>query len=82
MELDLQSIVAIATTGTTLGLFAVLRGLRKDIRRVINKYKEVNADGKIDEVESKELMAAAIPAIESLIKIGYLVMRMFGKRKR
>ena len=81
MEWNLETIIAIFTTITSLGLFTMFRTLIKEVKELLNVVKEARADGNITEKETARIAKESIEVIEQLIKIGYLFKKVFKKKK-
>lgn len=80
MEFNLETIIAIVTTLTSLGLFSMLKTLIKETKEAVKTVNEAKADGLITEKEMEKISKESFEVIEQVIKIGYLVKKVF-KRK-
>ena len=81
MSWNLETIIAIVTSITSLGLFAMFKTLIKEVKEAVKVIKEAKADGKVTEKEMIAFAKESIDVIEQVIKIGYLVRKIFKKKK-
>ena len=81
MSWNLETIIAIVTSITSLGLFAMFKTLIKEVKEAVKVIKEAKADGKVTEKEMIAIAKESIDVIEQVIKIGYLVRKIFKKKK-
>jgi hypothetical protein len=77
MEFNLETIIAIVSSIASLGLFAVVKTLIKEIKEVVSVFKDAKSDGSITEREMNKIAKEAIDVIEEGIKVGYLVKKIF-----
>jgi len=80
MEFNLETIIAIVTSLTSLGLFAMVKTLIKEVKEAVNVVKEAKADGTITEKEMEKIAKESIEVIEQVIKIGFLFKKLFKKK--
>ena len=80
MEFNLETIIALVTTLTSLGLFSMLKKLIKETKEAVQVVKDAKADGTITEKEMEKISKESFEVIEQVIKIGYLAKGVF-KRK-
>ena len=80
MEFNFETIVAIVTTLTSLGLVSMLKTLIKETKEAVNTVKNAKADGLITEKEMDKIAKESFEVIEQVIKIGYLFRKLFKKK--
>ena len=80
MEFNFETIVAIVTTLTSLGFFAMFKTLIKEVKEAVKVVNEAKSDGSITEKEMEKISKESFEVIEQVIKIGYLFKKVF-KRK-
>jgi len=81
MEWNLETIIAVVTSLTSLGLFAMLRVLVKEIKEFVYTVKKAKADKVVTEKEMLSIAKEGIDVMEQVIKIGYIFKKMFKKKK-
>jgi len=81
MEFNFETIIAIVTSLTSLGLFTMLKTLIKETKEAVNSVKKAKEDGKITEEEMEIISKESFEVIEQVIKIGYLFKKVFKKNK-
>jgi hypothetical protein len=79
--MDIQTITTIVAAASSLGLIAVVRNLVKECKDVYNKWESINQDNKITEKELLEFAKEAMEVVKEVIKIGYIVKKLFGFAK-
>lgn len=77
MEFNLETIIAIVTGATSLGLFAVVKTLIKELKELVKAVKDAKYDNIISEKEMDKIARESMDVVEQLIKIGYLIKRIF-----
>ena len=80
MEFNLETIIAIATTLTSLGLFTMFKTLIKEVKEAVKVINEAKADGNISEKEMDLIAKESMEVIEQVIKIGYLLKKVFKNK--
>ena len=80
MEFNFETIVAIVTTLTSLGLVSMLKTLIKETKEAVNNVKKAKEDGMITEKEMDKIAKESFEVIEQVIKIGYLFRKLFKKK--
>lgn len=80
MDFNLETIIAIVTSLTSLGLFAMVKTLIKEVKEAVKVVKEAKADGTITEKEMAKIAKESMEVIEQVIKIGFLFKKIFKKK--
>ena len=80
MEFNLETIIAMVTALTSLGLFSMLKTLIKETKEAVNAVKKAKEDGKITEKEMEIISKESFDVIEQVIKIRYLFKKVFKKK--
>ena len=78
--MDLESIITVVAAASSLGLVAVVRNLIKECKDVYSKWIEINKDNKVTEKELIEFANEAMEAIREVIKISYMIKKIFKKK--
>jgi len=80
MELNLETIIAVFASITSLGLWAMVKTLIKEVKEAVKVVNEAKSDGTITEKEMVKIAKESMEVIEQVIKIGYLVRKLFKKK--
>lgn len=78
---DWSNIINALFAGALVTIIASVRKAKKEIKDVIDKYKEAIKDGVITQDEANKIIKELAEAIESITKVWYLITGIFKKKK-